>query len=44
MSDLPATAATATPTTYDREKLRLIRDVFAKDFSEWWNAQKEATE
>ena len=30
MSDLPATAATSSPTTYDREKLQLIRDMFAK--------------
>ena len=30
MSDLPATVATASPATYDREKLRLIRDMFAK--------------
>jgi phage recombination protein Bet len=30
MSDLPATTAPATPATYDREKLRLIRDMFAK--------------
>ena len=30
MSDLPATAATASPATYDREKLQLIRDMFAK--------------
>jgi|BioPla2DNA2_1021312.scaffolds.fasta_scaffold670243_2 hypothetical protein len=44
MSDLPAATHAAPPTTYDREKLRLIRDMFAKDFSEWWNAQKEATE
>ena len=30
MSDLPATTAPATPATYDPEKLRLIRDMFAK--------------
>jgi phage recombination protein Bet len=30
MSDLPATVATASPATYDPEKLRLIRDMFAK--------------
>ena len=30
MSDLPATAATSSPATYDREKLQLIRDMFAK--------------
>ena len=30
MSDLPATVATASPATYDREKLQLIRDMFAK--------------
>lgn len=30
MSDLPATTTTSSPTTYDREKLQLIRDMFAK--------------
>ena len=30
MSDLPATTAPAAPATYDPEKLRLIRDMFAK--------------
>jgi phage recombination protein Bet len=30
MSDLPATTAPATPATYDREKLQLIRDMCAK--------------
>jgi len=30
MSDLPATTSTAVPATYDREKLQLIRDMFAK--------------
>ncbi|HRD26387.1 MAG TPA: phage recombination protein Bet [Methanoculleus sp.] len=30
MSDLPATVATTSPATYDREKLRLIRDMCAK--------------
>ena len=30
MSDLPAAAHTAPPATYDREKLQLIRDMFAK--------------
>ena len=34
MSDLPATAATASPATYDREKLQLIRDMFAKGASD----------
>ena len=30
MSDLPAATHTAPPATYDREKLQLIRDMFAK--------------
>ncbi len=30
MPDLPATVATASPATYDPEKLQLIRDMFAK--------------
>ena len=34
MSDLPATVATASPATYDREKLQLIRDMFAKGASD----------
>src|SRR5690554_5267475 len=34
MSDLPATTSTAVPATYDREKLQLIRDMFAKGASD----------
>ena len=41
MSDLLAATHAAPPATYGCEKLRLIRGMCAKDFSEWWNAQKE---
>ncbi len=34
MSDLPATMSNAVPATYDREKLQLIRDMFAKGASD----------
>jgi len=34
MSDLPAATHTAPPATYDREKLQLIRDMFAKGASD----------
>ena len=34
MSDLPAATHAAPPATYDREKLQLIRDMFAKGASD----------
>ena len=56
MSDLPATVATASPTTCegcgipvpadirDKTKPHTDRVLCIEHFSEWWNAQKEATE